>query len=119
MDLTHRRWQLQGETAGGQLQGVKLQGVRVGSCKVRRLLNKREAIGYSAAAVVSPTFFAYSYPQALSTGRAGLGISGQTTERTPPVAELCGREVYTPQQKIFAKVKAAIWPLTCGYSTVM
>ena len=63
----------------------------------------------------APLFFIESYPQALSTGRARLWKTGQTTERTPPVAELRAGGLYTPKQKIFAKVKAAIWPLTCGY----
>jgi hypothetical protein len=68
---------------------------------------------------VGPTFFAYSYPQAVSTGRARLWISGQTTEQAPPLVESDRTCPYTPQQKIFAKVKAAIWPLTCGFITVM
>ena len=34
---------------------------------------------------------------------------------TPPLVECAGAGVCTPQQKIFAKVKAVIWPLTCGF----
>jgi hypothetical protein len=67
----------------------------------------------------APQFLLQSYPQALSTDRARLWKTGQTTERTPPHLTFALGVVYTPQQKIFAKVKAAIWPLTCAFITVM
>jgi hypothetical protein len=64
-------------------------------------------MGYRSPEVESaPQFFLASYPQALSTGRAGLGITVSQQERTPPVAELQVWVRGTPQQKIFAKVKA-------------
>jgi hypothetical protein len=66
-------------------------------------------MGYRSPEVESaPAFFLASYPQAVSTGRAGLWITVSQQERTPPLVELWRGEVYTPQQKIFAKVKAAI-----------
>jgi hypothetical protein len=55
----------------------------------------------------APVFFLATYPQAVSTGRARLWKTGQTTERTPTHLTFDRGVVYTPQQKIFAKVKAA------------
>jgi hypothetical protein len=73
-------------------------------------------MGYSVPEVESaPVFSIKTYPQAVSTGRAGLWITASQQERRPPVVDSGTRCLYTPQQKIFAKVKAAIWPLTCGY----
>ena len=77
-------------------------------------------MGYSVPETqCAPALFLESYPQAYPQGRAGLWITVSQQERGPPVAEFCRRGRGTPQQKIFAKVKAAIWPLTCGFSTVM
>ena len=54
----------------------------------------------------APVFFLESYPQALSTGRAGLGITASQQKRTPTHLTFDRVRLYTPQQKIFAKVKA-------------
>jgi hypothetical protein len=67
-------------------------------------------MGYSVPEVEpAPAFLLNSYPQALSTGRAGLWITASQQETAPPVAEIHRLHTYTPQQKIFAKVKAVIW----------
>jgi hypothetical protein len=66
-------------------------------------------MGYSVPEAESaPQFSIKSYPQAVSTGRAGLWITVSQQEPTPPVAELWRGVSCTPQQKIFAKVKAAL-----------
>jgi hypothetical protein len=56
----------------------------------------------------APQFFIESYPQAVSTDRARLWKTGQTTEQAPGHLTFDPNESNTPQQKIFAKVKAAI-----------
>jgi hypothetical protein len=62
-------------------------------------------------------FFTASYPQPLSTATACPVDSPQRGRASrPPIVESSAGGPYTPAQKIFAKVKAVIWPLTCGYS---
>ena len=56
----------------------------------------------------APAFFLASYPQVYPQAGQGVGITAQPAQPTPPVAELCRRGSVTPQQKIFAKVKAVI-----------
>jgi hypothetical protein len=63
----------------------------------------------------APVFSIKSYPQVYPQAGQGVGITADRQERTPPLVKSDRSGIYTPQQKIFAKVKAAIWPLTCGY----
>jgi hypothetical protein len=73
-------------------------------------------MGYSVPEVESaPQFSIKSYPQPYPQAGQGCGKLVRPQERTPPLVELQAGVGGTPQQKIFAKVKAAIWPLTCGY----
>ena len=73
-------------------------------------------MGYSVPEVESaPAFFLRTYPQAYPQAGQGCGKLVRPQERRPPIAELCRLGPYTPQQNIFAKVKAAIVALTCGY----
>jgi hypothetical protein len=101
------RWS--GLLVGGSLR-VEVVGL-VG----RWLLNCKGLRVRVAQAVVSHQFFTEKLSTGLSTGRAGLWITASQQKRTPPLAKSDRSGIYTPQQKIFAKVKAAIWPLTCGY----
>ena len=56
----------------------------------------------------APQFFLRTYPQAYPQAGQGVG-AGQTGQQpTPPLAKSDRGGMYTPQQKIFAKVKAAI-----------
>jgi hypothetical protein len=59
-------------------------------------------------AVGSPAVFAESYPQLYPQVRPDRAkpLTGQ--QQTPPYAKSTDYLTYTPQQKIFAKVKAAI-----------
>jgi hypothetical protein len=57
----------------------------------------------------APAFFLESYPQVYPQAGQGVGITAQPAQPTPPVAENQRGGMYTPQQKIFAKVKAVIW----------
>jgi hypothetical protein len=63
----------------------------------------------------APVFSIKSYPQPYPQVRPDRvkQVTGQ--QQTPPVAESTDYLTCTPQQKIFAKVKSAIWPLTCGF----
>jgi hypothetical protein len=65
-------------------------------------------MGYSVPEGQSaPLFFLASYPQAYpQAGQGGWGSARLPRSPTPPVAEYGGQGLYTPQQKIFAKVKA-------------
>jgi hypothetical protein len=66
-------------------------------------------MGYSLPETQSaPAFFLRSYPQAYPQGKAGLGITASQQKQAPPIAELWRVCPVTPQQKIFAKVKAVI-----------
>jgi hypothetical protein len=85
-------------------------------CNCKGLLNSWGLPENSVPEVESaPQFFIKSYPQPYPQGRARLWITAQPAQQAPPVVELQAGVGGTPQQKIFAKVKAAIWPLTCGY----
>jgi len=64
----------------------------------------------------SPTFFTESYPQPLSTASRCPVDSPQRGRARPHMVNFTRRDTITPAQNIFAKVKAVIWPLTCGYS---
>jgi hypothetical protein len=66
-------------------------------------------------AEAAPVFSMKSYPQVYPQPGQGVWITADRQERTPPVAKSTDYLTCTPQQKIFAKVKAAIWPLTCGF----
>jgi len=66
-------------------------------------------MGYSVPETQSaPAFFLNSYPQVIHRAGQGVGVCLPDRSPTPPVEEYCGGKYYTPQQKIFAKVKAAI-----------
>jgi hypothetical protein len=66
-------------------------------------------MGYSVPRVQSaPPFFLRSYPQPYPQAGQGVGADQSDRKRPPPVVEYCTRCLYTPQQKIFAKVKAVI-----------
>lgn len=68
-----------------------------------------------ARALVGPTVFPEKLSTALSTDRARLWIVRSDQTGRPPLVKSDRTCPCTPQQKIFAKVKAAIWPLTCGF----
>ena len=52
--------------------------------------------------------FLATYPQPYPQAGQGVGGRADRQQPTPPVAESGTGGPYTPQQKIFAKVKAAI-----------
>jgi len=62
---------------------------------------------YSAGKLASPQDFPTVIHRSdqLSTGQ-GVGVCPDSQQRTPPVEENQRGGMYTPQQKIFAKVKA-------------
>jgi hypothetical protein len=72
---------------------------------------------YRAEGADSPPVFYSSYPQPLSTAsRCPVDSLQRGRASLPPIVESSAGGPYTPAQNIFAKVKAVIWPLTCGYS---
>jgi len=74
------------------------------------LFNCWVTMGYSLPELESaPAFFLESYPQVYPQAGQGVGITAQPAQQAPPVAELQRGVSCTPQQKIFAKVKAVIW----------
>jgi hypothetical protein len=66
-------------------------------------------MGYSVPRVESaPPFFLQSYPQPYPQPRLLCGKLVRPQQPRPPIVESDTVGLYTPQQKIFAKVKAAI-----------
>jgi hypothetical protein len=67
-------------------------------------------MGYSLPEVESaPAFFLRSYPQAYPQGKTEPRETSNPGKQAPPLAKIVRGGIYTPQQKIFAKVKAVIW----------
>jgi len=95
-----------------------------------------EQVFGGAGESVCPCRFNRSYPQPLSptatklvdkdpavgrvatTQTAGGGVCTGRPAHAPPIVESSAGGPCTPAQNIFAKVKAVIWPLTCGYSNI-
>jgi hypothetical protein len=76
--------------------------------QLSRLLKWQRVMGYSARSRVSPAVFAESYPQPYPQVRLDRAKQVTGQQQGPPIAELQVWVRGTPQQKIFAKVKAAI-----------
>ena len=56
----------------------------------------------------APQFSLRTYPQPYPQAGQGVGVRADRRQRTPPHLSFARGVSYTPQQKIFAKVKAAI-----------
>jgi hypothetical protein len=77
--------------------------------QLSRLLKWQRVMGYRAPEAESaPQFFLRTYPQAYPQAGQGVGVRADRRQPTPPVAKSDRGSMYTPQQKIFAKVKAAL-----------
>jgi hypothetical protein len=67
-------------------------------------------MGYSVPEVESALQnFIKSYPQPYPQAGQGRQTGQAGQQQAPPVVEIHRLPTYTPQQKIFAKVKAVIW----------
>jgi len=87
----------------------------IGKIDSYRTIGRSWAYRIAAVAVVSPAKFCKKLSTAHRTACGRLATqSGVAQKGRPPVAEFCTVCPYTPQQKIFAKVKL-IWRLTCSY----
>jgi len=62
-----------------------------------------------AEAVASPVKNPESYPQAYPQGKTEPRETSNPGKQAPPLAKSDRGGMYTPQQTIFAKVKAVIW----------
>lgn len=78
--------------------------------RLERLLIENGFHIHSAVGLDSPTFFYRTYPQPLSTGRAGGGVCPVCRLPVPPIVESSAGGLYTPTKNIFAKVRSAEVP---------